>query len=876
MKIERFFYLGMVMLFISSCMQINATFEGANLKVEDSINPLGVLGSSLKFSWQIKSETPQVQQAFQICIAKSTHESDNIFKTGFVNSAQNFYSVNVKDLKSSKKYWWKIRIKNEAGELSNWSEPEWFVTGIQKDSEWQAKLIGGDSINMVRKEFTVDHKIKEAYAFASSSGLYELHLNGQKVGDRVLEPAQTNTHKRLIYASYDVTELLKSGENALGLCIGGGAYAHLYKSADRYALVQLNIIYDDGSSEIICTDSTWKATAQGPRTYTGLYEGESYDARREMKGWDMPNFDSSSWRECIVKNPVKLYPQLQAIKEAEVVKPITVKASPNDEAYIFDLGKNITGYPQISVEGEAGTKITMRTSEILNPDGSINYWTSGREWKLEYTLKGDGVEVWKPRFTNTGFRYVEVTGYPGKPKLENIQGILTYSDLKQAGTFDCSNSIINKIHDAYVLSQVGNLMGFPTDCPHRERLGWLGDALQIGVSSSYNFDMQYFYKKWFRDMNDDLQPDGSVHQLIPFPNFGDEQDPVWQSASIIMPWEMYWFYGDTTFLSEGFHRMDRMMDYYESLSKDFIIQKNRWGDWVRPIKEENTNGAYLSTTYYFKCADIMAKAAAVLGKSEDAKKYKTLSENIKDAINKEWFKGDHYAENTQTANSIALDFGIVSDENVKVVLHELLVDIKEHDYHITTGVVGQMPLISTLHKYSYNDIIFKMITQTSYPSLGHMIQKGATTFWERYYWGTGSYDSHNHVFLGGPYAKWFYDGLAGISPLEPGFKTISIQPQILLDEVSALVNTINGKVECNWQNKNNSLNLNVTVPQNTSAVLEIPTLGKALSDIQIYESDILIWAKGKFIKKDRIDFLNAAKNVRVNLKPGKYQFEIKN
>ncbi|MCL3779187.1 hypothetical protein EMN47_02190 [Prolixibacteraceae bacterium JC049] len=860
---------------LSSCTKPSQDIQFVNLKVQDLDSPVGVVGSKLKFSWQLESTGTVTVDSIDIRIGDVPNEEYTLQEYQVRANGQSYTYLPFAEIGSNMQYWWKIRVKLSNGKYSDWSETKSFVTGIQNEKEWKAKLVGGTSVQMIRKTFTVNKEVKSAYANATSSGLYELHLNGKKVGDRVLDPVQTNTHKRLVYATYDVTKQIKQGKNGVGFFIGGGAYGHLYKSNDRYVLLQLNINYTDGTKEVIYTDTTWKGSEKGPITYTGMYEGEKYDARNEVAGWDTGDFDDSAWINCTEKEHAYLYPQLQPIREIEVINPISTTKLKGGKAYIFDLGKNITGYPRIKVNVPAGTKITIRTSEILNNDGTINYWTSGREWKLEYIAKGGGVETWQPRFSYTGFRYIEVAGLSQESAVDDVQGVMTHSDVPQTGTFSCSNELINRIQSAYVLSQVGNLVGFPTDCPHRERLGWLGDALQIGFSANYNLDMQYFWKKWFRDMDDDLQADGSVHQLIPFPNFGDEQDPVWQSASIIMPWEMYWYYGDQGFLQSNYARMERMMDFYASLSKDFIIEKNRWGDWVRPYREENTNGSYLTTTYYFKCATIMAKAAKVLGDFQKYEKYNQLAANIKGAINKKWYHNGAYAENTQTANAIALDFGIVESDNVQAVLNNLIKDIEEHKGHLTTGVVGQMPLVCALQKFNRDDVIFEMVTKTDYPSLGFMLEKGATTFWEKYHYGTGSYDSHNHVFLGGPWAKWFYDGLAGIKPLEPGFKTIEFAPQILTDQLSASVNTNFGLAACRWQRGEDHLQLNVKVPQGATAVLNVPLMDE-LGKTTVSVNDEKVWTGSQFKKLNGIKLIKSeGGSFKLKLKSGLYQFVIK-
>jgi alpha-L-rhamnosidase len=875
-RVGRILAIVYVLIFSGSCIRNSETDCFYDLQVQDMTSPIGINDSNVKFSWKYEGKSVLKQAFSELQVATDKEFSEIVFTSDWIQNEKYFYRLFLEMLETNRRYFWRVRIKDDKDKVSKWSKISLFTTGIQKESQWIANLIGGENISMLRKEFSIDKPIESVMANISSTGLYEFHLNGQKVGDRVLEPVQTNTHKRLVYATYDITDVVRDGKNAIGIYLGGGAYAHLYKSGKRYVLMQINIFYKDGTEKTIITDSSWKSTTGGPITYTGLYEGEKYDARLELAGWDGPDFNDSKWEFALVEDldlkTINLHSQLQPIKEKETINPVSYHKFGND-TILYDLGKNIVGYPKIFVAGEPGSKIFIRTAEILNDDSTINYKTAGREWKLEYTVKGSDQEIWNPKFSNSGFRYIEVVK-AGNLVIEKIEGIQVHSDVTPVGSFDCSIPLINKIQSAYLLSQTGNLMGIPTDCPHRERLGWLGDALQIGISASYNFDMQYFWKKWFRDMDDDIQPDGSVHQLIPFPNiWKDGQDPVWQSASIIMPWELYWFYGDKSFLEDNYFRMERMMDYYSNISTDFMIEKNRWGDWVRPFEDEKTDGAFLSTAYYFKCANIMSQVAETLEKFDDHEKYEKLAANIKKTLNSKWFNHGHYAENTQTANAIALDFEIVDAMNEETVLNRLLEDIERRGYHISAGVVGQMPVINTLQKFDRHDVIYKMVGQTTFPSFGFMFTKGATAIWERYHYGDGH--SHNHAFLGGPYAKWFYQGLTGVSALEPGFKKIQIEPKVLMDEVSTSFNSPYGLIVCGWKQEGKTLELNVTVPCNTTAILYFPVTIFNPDLMKILMEKKLIWGNKKDCSGKELKFLNNSNGkVGYELRPGKYIFKL--
>ncbi|MCT4587000.1 MAG: glycoside hydrolase family 78 protein [Carboxylicivirga sp.] len=863
-----------MLFFLFSCNLREASNTFYDLQVQDIENPQGIQDTIVKFAWKYKSNGMLQQTHCEIEVAKDEGFTDVIFSSKLMENSKCFKYFDLGILESNQKYYWHVRIKDDKESESGWSKTSSFITGIVHKNEWKAKLVGESDITMTRCEFNISKKVKSVIANVTSGGLYEFHLNGQKVGDRVLEPVQTATDKRLVYATYDVTDLIKNGENAAAFYLSNGAFTHLYQAVNRNVLLQMNIFYSDGTKDTFITDKNWKARKGGPILFSALYSGEYYDARKELSGWSKPEFDDQDWINVKEYEHTLLYPQLQPIKEKGVVPYHSLK-SINDSVMLYDMGKNITGYPSIKVIGEVGSKVNIRVSEILNDDGTINYWTTGGEWKLEYTLKGAIEEEWQPKFTNCSFRYIEITT-EGKVSIEDVKGIHIYSDLKTVGSFACSDSLIDKIQNAYLLSQEGNLMGYPTDCPHRERLGWLGDALQIGVSSSYNYDMQYFWKKWFRDMNDDQLPDGNVHMLIPFPYETDKQDPVWQSASIIMPWEIYVFYGDDKILKDSYHRMRRLMEYYKSKFEDNVISFNRWGDWVQPYPETKNTGAYLSTAYYYRCATIMHDVANVLNNKADADKYKLLAKNIKRAINKSWYNKDGYYDfNTQTSNALALDFGFVDQNNEKDVFEQLVKKLKEANNHIGTGVVGQMPLLSILDKKGRDDIISEMLMHKDYPGLGMMIEKGATTLWEKYHYGTGRMDSHNHVFLGGPHAKWFYDGLAGISPLEPGFKKIKIAPAILEDEVKASFNSPYGTIKCAWTRDKQAISLSATIPFNTTALLHLPTDIFDLNLVNIKQNNEVIWS-GKTDKSgDDIKF-KTIENGKVvyELQPGSYVFEL--
>ncbi|MCX8171517.1 MAG: family 78 glycoside hydrolase catalytic domain, partial [Candidatus Bathyarchaeota archaeon] len=810
--------------------EIKSYLEGpVELFCEYCIEPMGIDVSKPRFSWKLTHhERGRMQSAYQILVASSeenlARDFGDMWDSGKVNSNR---SVNVeyagKPLESGGVYYWKVRWWDDKGQVSSWSRIARFEMGLLKPEDWRAKWIGGG--NLLRKEFVLDGKVKRARVYVSGLGYYELRVNGCRIGDRRLDPGWTDYAKIVLYTTYDVSNYLKEGRNAIGIMLGNGRYnvkpyrrehrafmpAHKHYGEPR-AILQLIIEFSDGRKELIVTDESWKAS-KGPIIDDDIYDGEVYDARLEKDGWDLPGYDDSSWDNARAVEPPggimasqATFPPIRAVK---ILQPVSI-SNPKPNVYVVDFGQNFTGWVRLTVSGPRGAEVKLRYAELLNPDGTINTAPNrGAKSTDIYILKGSGVETYEPRFTYHGFRYVEVTGYPGALSINNIEGIVVHTDVESTGGFSCSNQLINNIHRNVLWGQVSNLMSIPTDCPQRdERMGWMGDAQLSAEEAIYNFNMVNFYTKWLRDIKAAQSEDGSVPDVVPPYWSFYPADPAWGTACIIIPWYLYLYYYDKRVLEENYDVMKRWVDFLSSKAENYILKFSKYGDWCPPgqIVSLNTPGEIVSTLCYYEDVLLLSKIANVLGKTEDAEKYHDLAEKIKDAYNKRYLRGDHYTAleaiipgspigYSQTANATPLYLDIVPPDKRESVVKRLLDDVMTaHDHHVNTGIVGTRYLLDALTKCGYADIAYRIVTQTTYPSWGYMIEEGATTIWERWEYLTGpGMNSHNHIMFGSVDA-WFYKALAGINadPSCPGFEKIVIKPHIVgdLTYVGASLRTI--------------------------------------------------------------------------------------
>lgn len=853
-------------------------------------SPLGIDVILPRFSWVLEhSERGQLQSAYQVLVASSQEnldvENGDKWDSGKVASKE---STNViyrgSDLQSGKTYYWKVRIWDKDEKMSPWGKVATFEMGLLNPDDWKGEWIEGG--NLFRKKFVIDKDITRARFYVSGLGYYELRINGEKIGDSVLDPGWTDYKKRILYSTYDVSEYLKKGENAVGIMLGNGRYVKAYGYGPAKAIFQLNIEFTDGTGESIVTDDTWK-TAQGPILSNDIYNGEVYDARLEEPDWDTPFYDDSDWDEARIADEPggKLVSQASfpPIKVTKIIQPIEI-TNPQCQVYVYDFGQNLTGWVRLCLSGPRGTKVNLRYAELLQEDGMLNIVPNrGAKATDTYVLKGEGREVYEPRFTYHGFRYVEVTGFPGTPTLESIEGRVVHSAVEPIGGFVCSNPLVNSIHKNILWGQLSNLMSIPTDCPQRdERMGWMGDAQLVAEEAIYNFGMVGFYTKWLEDISDSQSEDGSVPDVVP-PYYSHlwPADPAWGTACVIIPWYLYQYYGDKRVLEKCYSGMKRWVEFLAGKATDYILSYSKYGDWCPPahIKPVDTPGELTSTWYYYHDALILSKIAHILGKSAEVKKYSQLSDKIKEAFNKKFLKDDHYATGSQTCNVLPLFLDMVPEDKKEVVLKNLIDDIVvTHGSHLNTGIVGTRYILDVLTKYGQADLAYKLAVQTTYPGWGYMLREGATTLWERWeYLADGGMNSHNHIMFGSIDA-WFYKVLAGINidPASPGFRRVVIKPHIVgdLDYVSASIKTMRGMVYSSWKKSDHSLTLSLTLPVNSQAKVSVPKM--KLDNVTIKESGKIVWENGSCL--EGIAGITGAseddEHVTFEVGSGSYSFEV--
>ena len=863
------------------------------LRCEMMNNPHGIDAITPRLSWISSApERAQVQTAYRIIVASSLKKLDanqgDIWDSKKVESSENLnviYSGNP--LTSTIACYWKVKLWDKNGIESPWSQSAQWTMGLLNDSDWTGKWIGLDkamgsddikseasrlSARMLRKEFTPKKKIKSATAYICGLGLFELSVNGKKIGEQVLAPALSEYNKRAYYMTFDVTGQLTAGKNALGVLLGNGRFfaprttvpMKTTKSGFPKAIVQLLITYVDGTTEIITSDESWKITADGPIISNNEYDGEEYDANKELQGWNKPGFNDSKWlnAELVEPGSPKLCAQMmEPIKVKETLKPISVnEVSPG--VFIFDMGQNMVGWTKLRVKGPKGTTVTLRFAETLLPDGQL-YLANLRSAKVtdKYTLKGTGDEVWEPRFTYHGFRFIEVKGYPGKPDLSVLDGRVVYDDMQTTGSFTSSNKTINTIYKNAYWGIRGNYRSMPTDCPQRdERQGWLGDRAMGSKGESFIFGNGNLYAKWMQDIDDAQRADGSVPDVAPTYWAIYSDNVTWPGAYLIISNMLYDQYANIEPIRKHYDSFRKWVMYMKGkYLKDGILVKDTYGDWCMPPESpklihsldpsRKTSGEVLSTTYYYNMLTLMERFANLLNKPGDAKEYSDLAATVYKAYNAKFYNSSNkfYANNTATANLLSLAYGLVPEEN-KTGVFENIVNKTEKEFngHISTGLVGAQWTMRLLTQYGRPDIAYKLVTNTDYPSWGYMASQGATTIWELWNGNTAdpAMNSGNHVMLLGDLIIWYYENLAGIKgdTEKPGFKHIIMNPLVTgdLKFVNASFQSPYGLIVSEWKKDGDQFAMKVEIPCNTTATISFPTTnvssitesGKAIQSIK--------------------------------------------
>ncbi|MCF7669763.1 MAG: glycoside hydrolase family 78 protein [Verrucomicrobia bacterium] len=826
------------------------------LRCEYLVNPIGIDITSPRLSWKLSSdERGQSQSAYQIIVA-STKETlaeniGDIWNSGKVESSRNNHIKYAGPLLSScRRYHWKVRVWDKNGERSEYSNPAFWEMGLLDRVYWQGDWIGRTTDTnslpspMFRKTFVLDEGINDARVYICGLGYYDLFINGQKVGDHILDPGYTRYDKRMLYVTYDVTDLLNKGKNTVGVILGHGWYNVQTKAVwyfDRAPwraapklLLNLRVEQQNGEFKTINTDNSWK-TSTCPITFNSIYGGETYDARLEKTGWSKPDYNDSDWDNAIIVNPpggILKAQIMQPIRITKTIPPAEV-TEPKEGVYVFDFGQNMAGFAELNnISGPEGTEITMKYSERLKPDGTLDQGPIAvhmvdtdppqRFQTDKYILNGQGNESWHARFTYHGFRYVEVTGAPSKLTKENLKAHFIHSDIPETGSFKCSNPMLNKIWENSRWAYLSNLQSIPTDCPHREKNGWTGDAHLAAEQAIFNYEPAAVYTKWINDLDDEQRASGELPGIVPTSGWGYDwgNGPAWDSAFLLIPWYMHVYYGDDRILTNHYAGFKRYVDYLVSQSSNCIVSIGL-GDWS-PYKSQ-TPEAITSTGYFYRDALILSKTAELVGKPEEALKYELLADAIKDAFNKKFYIPSigSYSNKTQTALSCALYQDLVEPQNAHNVLSNLIDTVSAADYQIDTGILGAKYLLNALLQYNRADIAYKIINQKDKPGWGWWIEQGATTLWESWD-GTAS---RNHIMFG-DVSAWFFKALGGISPdpQHPGFKRFVINPRIIddLNWVKTSYNSINGPIISEWTKEKEYINFNITIPVNSKATVMLP------------------------------------------------------
>ena len=935
--------LFLVIFSLACCPKLKAAVTVDGLKCEYQTNPLGIDTPSPRLSWILESnQRNQSQTAYEILASSSLDNLNNgrfdEWDSGKVTSSD---SINIayagKPLASGQRIWWKVRVwaqqsrdsqgaSNELNqgpaqlsgtfparpgeeEVSAFAKPAWFEIAFLNPADWQAKWIQHKSTASIpesqafddhpaplfRKEFVLAKKIARARIYVSGLGYYELRLNGEKVGDHVLDPGWTTYSKRVLYSTYDVTDQLKQGRNAVGIMLGDGWFNLLPLAmggrirmrdfltiGEPRAIVQLVVKFADGSTQTIASDQTWRVD-DGPIIRNGEYLGELYDARREQTGWDEPGFDDSSWANAVLASGPKLGPlcaqTAPPIRITRILKPKKI-TEPKPGVFIFDFGQNFAGWARLRVQGPAGTHVRLRFGELLYPNGTLNGMTSvfgqnksgGKDYVYdgvgkpktafqidEYVLKGHGTEEFHPHFTFHGFRYVEVTGFPGKPNLHSLAGLRLNADVATAGSFKCSNPLFNQIQDMVLWTELSNLFSVQSDCPHREKLGYGGDIVASSEMAMLNFDMCRFYAKSAQDLADAARPNGGFTETSPYvgihdEGLGGETGPVgWGTAEPLLLCQLRQFYGEQRPMIAQYAATKKWIQFLQKNSQDGILD-NGIGDHE---SLERPPRALSGTAFYYLNVRLFAQMARALDRANDAQAAESLAERIKAAFNQKFLQPGtgRYDSAFQSSQAFALYNGLVPTDERPLALNVLAQNIAAHENHLTTGIFGTKFMLNSLSDSGRADLAFDIADQNTFPGWGYMLANGATTLWEHWAFSDDTY-SHNHPMFGSV-GEWFYKALAGIQPAPDavGFDKIIIAPQPVgdLKWVKAGYDSVHGRIVSEWTRNHGRFKLHVRVPIGATATVFIPATdlssvresGKQIS--QANEIKLLGQTKGKVI-----------------------------
>lgn len=837
-----------------------------NLRCEYHSNPIGIEVVQPRLSWQLMTSTEEIKQtAYEVQVANSpallAKKKRLLWTSGKVESDQSAHIVyQGPALSSRQRVYWQVRIWDNHGQVTDWSEPAFWEMGLLQPSNWSASWIhkGGETqgkkslpVQYLRKEFDLRKKISSARVYVTSLGLYQLFLNGQKVGSDLFTPGWSSYKKRLQYQTYDVTHLLDK-RNTIGAMLGDGWYrgylgwkgGRSYYGDQLALLVQLEITYTDGTSLQILSDEQWKVS-YGPIQESDIYNGEKYDARLSLEGWAENGFNDQGWEGVDVVDHTKdilVAPQGVPVQAIEEIKPIEILTTPKGET-VMDLGQNMVGWVRMKVNGKAGDQVTLQFAEVLDKEGNF-YTTNLRAAEATdiYTLKGGGEEVFEPSFTFHGFRYVKLEGYPGNLSLDDITGVVIHSAMEPSGQFSCSNPLINQLQQNIQWGQKDNFLDIPTDCPQRdERAGWTGDAQVFSKTAAFNFDVAAFYTKWVKDLAVDQLPNGRVPHVIPDILNGQGGATGWADAAVIVPWTVYQVYGDTRILEEQYPSMKAWIQFMQNKAgEDFLWNNPRdwhWGDWLaynsnRPDYSGSvTEKDLIATAYFYYSTHLLSQIAGIIGNPSDAESLRHLATKIKSAFVQEYLtQNGRLVSNTQTAYALAISFGLIPENLLKKASQYFAADVERFG-HLTTGFLGTPLLCSTLSRIGRDDLAFMLLNRKEFPSWLYPVTQGATTIWER--WDTQRPDgsiiegmnSFNH-YAYGAIGEWLYQHVAGLKtdPNHPGYKRSLLHPHPGggLTQAKAEFKSIYGRIKSAWEIMGEDFRYEVIIPANTTAKVNLP------------------------------------------------------
>lgn len=906
-----------IVLFFFSFLAAHSQVTLRNLRCEMLTDPLSVTETHPRLSWELESKQRGIlQQAYEILVASTPEKlaagEGDIWSSGKVNSdASLFVSYQGKALKSRTTCYWKVKVWTNKGE-SPWSNTAFWGTGLKYYKDWEGRWIGfdrtfaGDSITAsrlaaryFRKELEVTKQVKSATAYIMGLGLFELTIDGKKVGDQVLAPVATDYTQNIKYNTLDVTAQLQKGKHAIGVTLGNGRFFAMrqtkaYKNKSfgfPKLLMNVFITYTDGSQTVVKTDDSWTGVANGPILANNEYDGEEYDARKELAGWDRPGFNDKAWLKAeFVQEPGGVYePQMnEGIKVMRDMAPVTITRRGGNK-YIIDFGQNFSGWVKLRAKGNSGQRIELRFAESLQPDGEL-FTTNLRDAKATdiYIMKGGSAEIWEPRFTYHGFRYAEVSGYPGTLSKQDITGRLVYDDIATTGSFESSDTMLNRIYRNAWWTIASGYKGIPIDCPQRnERQPWLADRAMTAYGENFLFDNARIYTKWLDDIMYAQKADGAIPDVAPafWRYYSDNM--TWPGTYLMIAEMLYNQTGDITVLQKHYPAMKKWLAYMKDryMTEDGIVTKDSYGDWCEPPAtaeagrgvnaDQKHPSQLIATAYYYHFMEMMIRFGVLTGNAQDSAGFAQTAEKVKAGFNKKFYhEAGYYGNNSLTDNLLPVCFKMIEPANKSKVWKNLAYIVEEtNKNHLSTGLIGVQWLMYGLTEIGKAEVAYAVAQQKTYPSWGYMIENGATTIWELWNGNTAApkMNSQNHVMMLGDLLVWYFEHLAAIrsDAKQVGFKKIIMKPKRVgtLEAVNASYRSSYGIIKSDWKGEGKNFKWNITIPANTTATVYMP----ANDGAKVYEGGRVITGKEEGISITKV----IKGRVVLELGSGDYAFEVR-